>query len=185
MHRIGALNTLVVASPGVFGWLARVVPISELAGFVNQAIVLCAVAREYDVTDQPTQVRMLAAVLCGRQLPKDVDVASRHAPEPLPETPPPGWKPLAALTSSTPVVLTRTVWGLAGILRATFDEVTRRPRPTKLYRRLSSLPGLGAVAGYLGERGALIRSAGHGVDWLTESAAGHNPDRASTENPET
>ena len=65
-------------------------------------------------------------------------------------------------------MITRTVWQLVGILRATFEEVGKRPHPTKLYRRLSSLPGLGAIAGYLGERDALNRSTRHGVEWLTE-----------------
>ncbi|MEO6793546.1 MAG: hypothetical protein ABI253_14885 [Mycobacterium sp.] len=175
VHRVGALNTLVVASPGAFGWLARVVPVGELAGFVNHAIVLCALAREYGVTDQRKQVRMLAEVLCRRQLPDDVDVPSHHDSEPLPETPPSGWKPLEAITSSTPVVVTRTVWKLAGILRATFDEVTKRPHPKKLYQRLSWLPGLGAISSYAGERGALIRSAKEGVGWLAEHTAGHDP----------
>jgi len=175
VHRVGALNTLVVASPGAFGWLARVVPVSELAGFVNHAIVLCALAREYGVTDRGEQVRLLAEVLCGRRLPEDVDVPVHHDSEPLPESPPPGWKPLAGIASSTPVVITRTVWKLAGILRATFDEVSKRPRPKKLYQRLSLLPGLGAIATYAGERGALIRSAKEGVAWLDAHTAESPP----------
>lgn len=171
VHRVGALNTLVVASPGAFGWLARVVPVGELAGFVNHAIVLCALAREYGVTDRREQVRLLSEVLCGRPLPEDFDVPAPPDPEPLPDAPPPGWKPLRAITSSTPVVITRTVWQLAGILRATFDEVTKRLHPKKLYQRLSVLPGLGAIATYLGERGALIRSARQGVAWLDARTA--------------
>lgn len=170
VNRVGALNTLVVASPGVFGWLNRVVPVSELAGFVNQAIVLCALAREYGVTDRREQVRLLAEVLCRRQLPEDVDAPSRD-PEPLPEAPPVGWKPLEAITSSIPVVVVRTVWQLAGILRATFDEVAKRPHPTKVYRWLGVLPGLGGVATYFGEHSALARSAHDGTVWLT--AHGH------------
>lgn len=172
VHRVGALNTLVVASPGAFGWLARVVPVGDLAGFVNQAIVLCALAREYGVTDRSEQVRLLAEVLCSRQLPADVDVPSDPDPEPLPDTPPPGWKPLQAITSSTPVVVTRKVWQLAGILRATFDEAARRPHPKKLYERLSALPGLGGIATYFGERDALVRSAQAGAAWLADHTAG-------------
>lgn len=171
VHRVGALNTLVVASPGAFGWLGRVMPVSELAGFVNHAIVLCALAREYGVTDRGEQVRMLAGVLCGRHLREDVDVPAHPAPEPLPETAPPGWKPLAAITSSTPVVITRTVWQLAGILRATFEEVSKRPHPRKLYQRLSLLPGVGAIATYFGERGALSLAAKEGVAWLESHTA--------------
>ncbi|MUL66788.1 hypothetical protein BOO86_20105 [Mycobacterium sp. CBMA 234] len=169
VHRVGALNTLVVASPGAFGWLARVVPVSELAGFVNHAIVLCAVAREYGVTDRREQVRLLAEVLCQRHLPEDFDLAAPQGPEPLPETPPTGWKPLEAITSSTPVVVVKSVWQLAGILRATFDEIAKRPQPTKLFRRLSSLPWIGAVSTYFGERGALIKAAQDGVVWLEQN----------------
>jgi hypothetical protein len=168
VHRVGALNTLLVATPGAFGWLARVLPVSELAGFVNDAIVLCAVAREYGVTDQREQVCLLAEVLCGRQLPADVDVKTQE-PEPLPETPPPGWKPLEAITSSMPVVVVKTVWQLAGILRATFDEIAKRPQPTKWWQRFSALPWVGAVSTYFGERGALIKAAQDGVTWLEQN----------------
>lgn len=165
VNRIGALNTLLVASPGVFGWLNRVVPVSELAGFVNQAIVLCAIAREYGVTERREQVRLLAEVLCARPLPDGID-APAPDPEPLPEAAPAGWKPLEAITSSIPVVAVRTVWQLAGILRATFDEVAKRPHPTKVYRWLGMLPGLGSVATYFGEHNALTRSAHDGTVWL-------------------
>lgn len=166
VHRVGALDTLVVASPGMFGWLARVVPVTQLAGFVNQAVVLCAVAREYGVTDRCQQVRLLADVLCRRQLPDDCDFDSDPEPGPPPESPPSGWKPLAAVTSSTPVVVTRTVWQLAGILRSIFDEVAKRPQPKKRYQRLAALPGLGWIATYLGERGALARTVAAGESWL-------------------
>lgn len=183
VHRVGALNTLVVASPGVFGWLARMVPVGDLAGFVNQAVVLCALAREYGVTDRSDQVRLLADVLCGRHLPESLDVPEPSEPPPLPETPPPGWKPLKSITSSAPVVMTRTVWQLAGILRATFDEVGKRPHPKKLYQHLRSLPGLGLLASYFGERGALIRAARAGVAWLEARQAGTAPGEAGAASP--
>lgn len=150
VHRVGGLNTVVVASPGVFGWLARVVPVGELAGFVNHAIVLCALAREYGVTDRREQVRLLAAVLCRRELADDLDVPTPPEPESQPER----------------RGVTRTLWQLAGILRATFEEAAKRPHAKKLYQRLSVLPGIGAIAGYFGERGALLRSAEEGVGWL-------------------
>lgn len=173
VHRVGALNTVLVATPGAFGVLARVLPVSELAGFINHAIVLCAVAREYGVTDRGEQVRLLAAVLCRRQLPADLldDLAVPQAPEPepLPDTPPDGWKPLEAITSSLPVVVVKSIWQLAGILRATFDEIAKRPQPTKWWQRLSALPWVGAVSTYFGERGALIKAADEGVAWLDQN----------------
>ncbi|OBH16600.1 hypothetical protein [Mycolicibacter sinensis] len=156
VHRVGALNTVVVATPRIFGWLARVVPVGELAGFVNQAIVLCALAREYGVTDRREQARLLAAVLCRRELPDDVHVPTPPEAESLPQR----------------RGVARTLWQLAGILRATFEEAAKRPHPNKLYQRLSVLPGIGAIAGYFGERGALFRSAAEGVAWLDEHTAG-------------
>ncbi|GFG71835.1 hypothetical protein [Mycolicibacter senuensis] len=152
VHRVGALNTVVVASPRIFGWLARVVPVGELAGFVNHAIVLCALAREYGVTDRREQVRLLAAVLCDRRLPEDVHVPTPSEPKPPRDSP----------------GVARSIWQLAGILRATFEEAAKRPHPNKLYQRLSLLPGIGAIAGYFGERGALSRAAEEGVAWLDQ-----------------
>ena len=64
--RIGALNTVAVAYPGVLGIVGRLLPVQDLLGFVNQALVLCAVARELGVTEQRQQARMLAEVLCSR-----------------------------------------------------------------------------------------------------------------------
>lgn len=171
VNRVGGLDTVAVASPGAFGWLNRLLPISDIAGFVNQAIVLCAVAREYGVTDHRDQVRLLAEVLCRRQLPPDFDCDDHPDPGPLPETAPKGFAPLDAIKSSMPVVVTRTLWQLAGILRAVFDETGKRHKPTKRYRYLSMIPGLGWGAVYLGERSALKRSARDGVAWLNAHTA--------------
>ena len=91
------------------------------------------------------------------------------------------WKPLKSITSSTPVVITRTVWQLAGILRATFDEVAKRPHPNKWYQRLGALPGLGAIAAYAGERGALAKAARDGVAWLDAHTEQKKPEQEQTE----
>lgn len=181
VHRVGALDNLVVASPGMFGWLNRVVPVGDLAGFINQAVVLCAVAREYGVTDRASQVRLLAEVLCGRTLPADFELTPDPEPQSAPESPPPGFKPLAAITESIPVVATKAIWQLAGILRAIFDEVAKRPRPRNVYRWLSVLPGLGAVSNYLGERDALVRAAAAGQSWL----AAHRDGLTATVDPDS
>ncbi|HSA39632.1 MAG TPA: hypothetical protein P5061_03225 [Mycobacterium sp.] len=180
VNRVGALDNLVVASPGAFGALARFVPVADLAGFVNQAVILCAVAREYGVTDQSQQVRLLAEVLCRRTLPDGTlpdgaQPAEPPRPEPLPQAPPTGWKPLSAITSSMPVQVTRTMWQLAGILRAIFEEAGKRPQPTRWYRWTAMLPGIGWIASYVGEHGALARAARAGQGWLTAHQAGAAP----------
>lgn len=65
--RLGALNTVAVAFPGIFGVLLNRLPIQDLLAFANQAVVLVAVAREHGVTERDQQVDLLASVLCRRE----------------------------------------------------------------------------------------------------------------------
>ncbi|MEN4475070.1 hypothetical protein [Mycolicibacterium cosmeticum] len=155
VRRVGALDTLLVAFPGVLGAVADRLPIQDLLGFTNQAIVLCAVAREHGITDTPTRVRMLAAVLCGRDVRPESDPGSEPAPQE------PGWAQMS---------LARKVWQLAGILGAVAAELGKRPQPRGLFRYLGMLPWLGAVADYLGEYGALVRAAAAAEQWITSHA---------------
>lgn len=153
VRRVGALDTVLVAFPGLLGVIADRLPIQDLFGFANQSIVLCAVAREYGITDAPTRVRMLASVLCGRE------IATQAAPEaPARE---PAWSEMS---------LVRKLWHLVGILNAIGDELGKRPHPRGLFRYLGMLPWLGAIADYLGEYGALVRAAAAGEAWITAHA---------------
>jgi hypothetical protein len=47
---VGAPDTVLVALPGVFGVVADRLPMQDVLGFTNQAIGLCAVAREHAST---------------------------------------------------------------------------------------------------------------------------------------
>ena len=149
--RVGALNTVVVAAPGVLGVVGRRLPIQDLLGFANQAIVLCAVARELGVTDDRRQARMLAAVLCGRDL--SVVVHEKPSPVHIP---------------FTPQGIASAVWKLVGVLDAVGDEFERRPLPRAPFRFAAMFPGLGAVASYFGEIGALARAAKAGRRWIEQ-----------------
>jgi hypothetical protein len=155
VRRVGALDTVLVAFPGVFGALADRLPIQDLLGFANQALVLCAVAREYGITDRSTQVRLLASVLCARDL--DDDCAATGSDEPS--------------TDSSDLSLIRKLWHLAGILNAVGDELGKRPHPRKVFQYLGMLPWIGAVADYLGEYGALVRAADAGEAWIAAEEA--------------
>lgn len=163
--RLGALNTLAVAFPGFFGVLLNRLPIQELLGFANQAVVLVAVARERGITDRGDQVELLAAVLCRR----DVDAHLTHSN---------GSKgPDASGTRSwQPFAVVGNLIGTARIFRAITDELDKRPQPRKMYSMIGNLPVVGAVSSYLGERGALVRAATKGSEWITrrrtENAAG-------------
>lgn len=151
--RVGALNTVVVAVPGVLGVIGRRLPVQDLLGFANQAVVLCAVARELGVTDHRRQARMFASVLCGRDLSVVVHEADRHSPVTIP---------------STPNGIASAVWKLVGVLEAIGDELAKRPHPRAPFRYVAMLPAVGVVASYFGECGALSRAAEAAQRWIEQ-----------------
>nr|WP_221192935.1 hypothetical protein [Mycolicibacterium iranicum] len=153
--RVGALNTVAVAFPGVLGVVGRQLPLQDLIGFVSQAAVLCAVARELGVTDQRTQVRMLASVLCDRDFSVMVYDGDTS-------------RPLAALPHS-PAGVAKALWNLVGLFDAIGDELAKRPRPRGPLKYLGLVPGVGALAAYVGECGALARAAKKGRRWIKQS----------------
>jgi hypothetical protein len=158
VRRVGAVDTVLVAFPGVFGMVADRLPIQDALGFANQAIVLCAVAREYGVTDYGQQVRLLGAVMCGRDLAADAYADADDA-EGAPET-------SSSPIDGTPLAFLKPLWRVAGLVRATGDELVKRPRPRRIFRYLGMLPAVGAVADYFGEYGALVRAAKAGRTWI-------------------
>jgi hypothetical protein len=160
VRRVGALDTVLVAFPGVFGVVADRLPIQDALGFANQAIVLCAVARECGIDDYGEQVRLLAAVMCDRDLGANADGADA-GPPPNPESAP---------TDAPPLALVKALWHLAGLMRAIGDELVKRPRPRAVFRYLGMLPAVGAIADYLGEYGALVRAAKAGRTWIGHQA---------------
>lgn len=151
VRRVGAMNNVFVAFPGFFGVLARMLPLQDVLGFVNQAVVLCAVARELGVTDPDEQARMLAQVLCGRDLSDPHPVADRPV-EPVGRSP---WG------------IAKALWRLAGLFNAIGDEFAKRPHPNKYFGWLSRLPWVGAVMSYLGEEQALATAADEARRWVT------------------
>lgn len=169
--RLGAVNTIAVAFPGFFGVLLNRLPIQELLGFANQAVVLVAVAREHGITDRGDQVELLASVLCRR----DVDAhVSRSDESTGPGTSARSWQPFAVIGN---------LIGTARIFRAITDELDKRPQPRKMYSMIGNVPVVGAVASYIGERGALVRAATKGGEWITrhrtEKVAGSGTDVAA------
>jgi len=158
VHRVGAVDNVLVAFPGVFGAVADRLPVQDALGFANQAIVLCAVAREYGIDDHGRQVRLLAAVMCGRDVDVDVDEYGDDAGT----TPEPTSSPM----DGTPLAFLKPLWRVAGQLRAIGDELGKRSRPRRIFRYLGMLPAVGAVADYFGEYGALVRAAKAGRKWI-------------------
>ena len=156
VRRVGALDTLLVAFPGVFGVIADRLPIQDLLGFSNQSIVLCAVAREHGMKDRDEQVRLLASVMCDRDLTAlkaGADAGESDESRPRDTT------------------VVGRLWHLVGVARAASDELVKRNRPRAVFRYLGMLPGVGAVADYLGEYGALLRAAKEGQTWIAQHTA--------------
>jgi hypothetical protein len=154
VHRVGAVNTVIVAFPGVLGAVADRLPLQDLFGYTSQAIVLCAVAREHGIFEHEQQVRLLAGVLSGRNL-----ASNRPSDVPPSES---------STVPRTPAGVAQGLWRLAGLMRAITDELAKRPHPKGFYRVLGMLPGVGAVADYLGEYGALVRAAKAGEAWIVQ-----------------
>ncbi len=152
VFRVGAVNNLLVAYPGVLGVIADLVPLQATLAYANQVIILCAVARENGLTDTEDQVRMLAQVLNKRVINERMTLPDE------PEEPEPSW---------TPFVLAKTLWRLGKMVRGISDELDRRPQATKRWSYLGKLPYFGVVADYLGEFGALERAAADGQRWAT------------------
>ncbi|MFE7423301.1 hypothetical protein [Rhodococcus sp. NPDC057529] len=146
--RIGALNTIAVASPGMFGVLLNRLPIQDVLGFANQAVVLVAVAREHGVTDRSEQVDLLASVLCRREtdaravLAGSAESAGAADGDSV-------WRPFGLIGA---------LWRTARTVSALSDELDKRPQPGGTSALLGNIPVVGVVAGYLGERGALVRA---------------------------
>jgi hypothetical protein len=143
--RVGAVDTVAVAFPGALGVVGDRLPIQDLVGFLSQAVVLCAVAREYGLSDHRQLVRLLASVLCRRDLGVDPGADEDSADD----------------ATGAPALL-----HLIGLLRATADEVALRPQPRAVFRFLGMLPGVGAGVDYVGEFGALLRTAKAGQRWI-------------------
>lgn len=154
VHRVGRVSTVAVAYPGVLGALGDRLPLQDVLGFTSQAIMLCAVAREYGVVEHERQARLVAAVLCDRDLSAEVV---------------PG--PAVEVTPSEPTSqagITQTLWRLVGVVRGITGELAKRPRSRRVYRYLGKLPAIGAFADYFGEYGALVRTAKAGRRWIAQ-----------------
>lgn len=150
VRRVGALDTVAVAWPGALGALASRLPIQDALGFASQTLILCAVAREHELTDRSAKARMLASVLCGREIPDP----------PVPDE-----------DETWPDSLVQKLWHLAGILNAVSDELGKRPHPRRIFRYIGMLPVVGALAAYVGEYDALHRAAKAGEQWISAASA--------------
>jgi hypothetical protein len=155
INRVGRLTALAASVTGLAGALGDYLPLQDIMGAAGQGLLLCAIAGEHGVADEDTRIRLLGAVLFGRDL---TPTSAGPVPEPAPEPPP-----------RRPVNLKRAakwLWHQGRLLLAVSDELAKRPRGRFYHRMLGKLPVVGMAGDYLAERAALKRAAKAADRWL-------------------
>lgn len=160
-NRLGRFTALLAAVPGIGGILARRLPVSDVLGLAGQGLLVTALAGEHGVRDEDEQVRLLAAVLFGREIAPAAASATAEASAAADAR---TAELTADLTASdrqhgriTLPALARTLWRLGGTLWELWRELDRRPQGARWQRALGNLPVLGVLGNYLGERSATKR----------------------------
>jgi hypothetical protein len=169
VNRVGRFTSLVASFPGIGGALARRLPVSDILGLGAQGLVICAIAGEHGVTDRDEQVRLLAAVLFGR----DVD-PTRHGDAHDADVEREAGELTGTVGSAEEeheergrlAALARAVWRMGRTLWALQSELDRRPQGNRFWRTLANLPVVGAVASYRSERSGLKRAARSAARWV-------------------
>ncbi|GAA4739025.1 hypothetical protein [Gordonia alkaliphila] len=158
VDRIGAVNTVAVAFPSMFGAWTRKVPIGAFLGAASQALMVLAVGREYGVVDRAEQIAMLGSVLFGRE------VSAACAKPAVRQEFPEGGSALAK-------AVLKGLWDIAWGLRSLDKALGARPQAPRLISSLMWLPIVGGPAAYLGERVALCRAVGASRQWIVDHRA--------------
>lgn len=168
--RVGRFTALLAAVPGIGGALADRLPVQDALGAAGQGLLLCAIAGEHDLRDEDDQIRLLAAVLFGR----NVDAAlAEVVQEQKSEARHRGAELTAELAESrgrhgrvTLRAVAGTVWRLGRLLWGLGEELGKRPQGRWYHKALGMLPVVGMAGDYLGERSALRRAAREAQRWL-------------------
>lgn len=169
VSRVGRFTSAVASIPGIGGALARRLPVSDILGLAAQGLVVCAIASEHGMDRRDDQVRLLAAVLFGRDVdptrhgdPHAADV-EREAGE-LAGTV--GAQDEEREEHGRLAALARAVWRMGRSLWGLQAELDRRPQGRRFWRVLANLPVVGALASYRSERSGLKRAARAAARWV-------------------
>lgn len=162
VSRVGRLTALAASVTGLAGALGDRLPLQDILGAAGQGLLLCAIAGEHGVDDRATRVRLLAKILFGRDLTREV--AAGTGPDPEVTPPPPEGRRLGVKPSA------KWLWRQGKLLLAVQDELEKRPHGRFYHRFLGMLPIVGMAGDYLGERSALKRAARAADRWLHKHA---------------
>lgn len=158
VNRIGALNTVAVAFPGVFGVWTKRLPVGTFLGASSQALMVLAVGREYGVVDRNDQIAMLAAVLFDREIS---DTETEHVQR----------REFGDSGAALAKAVLKALWDIGMTLRNLDKALGARPQSPSLIGHLTWLPVVGAPATYLGERIALCRAVEGARRWIVDHRA--------------
>jgi hypothetical protein len=172
VNRVGRFTALVTAAPGLLGALADRFPVQDTMGVASQGLLLCAIAGEHGVTDVAERVRLIAWVLFERDIDRYVAEGRYAGYDPAAED-----ERTAALSEDLPTngrrrarfgvkAGARTLWRLGRSLFGLLGELEKRPSGRFYHQALGSLPVVGLVGNYLGERAGLRRVAARARQWL-------------------
>jgi hypothetical protein len=165
-RRVGRVIAVVAGLPSFGGAIASRLPVRDALGMAGQGLVLGAIAGEHGVHDQAEQVRLLASVLLGRDLP--VEVAAGRTADDDARTRELSGELDDARSEGRPGVrvFARTVWRMARALWEVGSALENRPRGRFYHELLGLVPVIGFIGGYLGERSALRRVSRRGRRWI-------------------
>jgi len=168
MNGVGRFTTLIVAVPGFGGAIADRLPLQDALGGAGQAILLCAMAREWGVTDPTEQVRMLAWVLCRRTVSRELVLAtaSRSDAQLKADGISPELEKVHSKSRSSLVGAGRALWRYGRVMRSIVGELQMRPHGRWAHRMIGKLPVVGVAGDYLGERSALRRAVRQADEWV-------------------
>jgi len=169
VSRVGRFTSVIASIPGIGGALARRLPVSDILGLGAQGLVVCAIAGEHGMNDRDEQVRLLAAVLFGR----DVDPA-RHGDPHHADVEREAGELRGTVGSDEEeheergrlAALARAVWRMGRTLWGLQQELDRRPQGGRFWRAMANLPVVGALASYRSERSGLKRAARAASAWV-------------------
>lgn len=165
--RVGRFLALLAGLPRFGGAITSRLPIRNALGLAGQGLVLSAIAAEHGVTDNAVRVRLIARVVLDRDLSHalaagDVDGAREQDDARTAEL----TGELDETRHRRPKAVARTVWRMARSLWEIDSELDKRPQGRFYHEAIGSVPVIGVVGGYLGERSALRRVARRGARWL-------------------
>ncbi|ASU79800.1 hypothetical protein CDG81_17755 [Actinopolyspora erythraea] len=166
--RVGRFLAAIVGLPRFGGVITSKLPLRNALGTVAQGLVLVAVAGEHGLHDRAEQVRLIAHVLFGRDIPREVAAGGaqqrredeRRAAELSGE--------LRGAARPRAGALVRAVWRMARAVWEVHAALDARPQGALRHEVLGSLPVVGVVGGYLGERAALRTIARKASGWINK-----------------